>query len=127
MIKIENSYHKNSTIEQAMKNFFNSYTKSYNIAHKRIGGLFRHSYKFKIITSKEYLKWLIYYIHRNPFHHGFALKCSKWEYSTYNSILKNTHYENSIFIYDLFGSKNEFENFTGELTISYQKEKDLQN
>ena len=110
-----------------MKNVFISYTKLYNIAHKRIGRLFRHSYKFKIITSEEYLKWLIYYIHRNPVHHGFALKCSEWKYSTYNSILRNTDNENSIFIFDLFGSKNEFENFTEELTISYQKEKDLQN
>ncbi len=127
LIKITNQLYKDTTIEQTMKNFFNSYTRSYNIAHQRTGRLFRHGYKSKIIDTEDYLKWLIYYIHRNPVHHGFALKCNEWKYSTYNSILKNTNCENSIFIYDLFGSKTEFENFTEELTTDYKEEKYLQN
>jgi hypothetical protein len=104
-----------------MRNFFNSYTRSYNIVHQRIGRLFKHGYKSKIIETEDYLKWLIYYIHRNPVHHGLTTHCKEWKYSSYNSLLNNPDNKNSTFIYNLYGDKKEFENFTNSKFQRRQK------
>ena len=113
---------KNINIDQALKNFFNSYTRSYNIIHNRHGRLFQHAYKYKEINSDEYLIWLIYYIHRNPVHHKLVQKCQNWKFSSYNEILNESNKPISNFIYNLFGNKNEFINLTSELTLQYNKE-----
>ncbi|MCF7832840.1 MAG: hypothetical protein K9N05_04600 [Candidatus Marinimicrobia bacterium] len=113
---------KELNIDQALKNFFNSYTRSYNIAHTRYGRLFQHGYKYKEINSDEYLLWLIYYIHRNPVHHKLTIKCQDWNYSSYNEIINEKNKTNSEFVFDLFGDKHEFIDLTSELTLEYNKE-----
>lgn len=110
------------SIEQALKNFFNSYTKSYNIAHNRYGKLFQHGYKTKEITSEEYLFWLIYYIHRNPVHHNLTDNCHDWAYSSYNEIVNEKDKNRSNFIFNLYGNKNEFIDFVNEMTSIYKSE-----
>ena len=89
-------------VDQALKNFFNSYTRSYNIVHKRHGKLFQHGYKFKEVQSEEYLIWLIYYIHRNPVHHNLTAKCENWVFSSYRNIIDNKT-SSTKFILELFG------------------------
>jgi REP element-mobilizing transposase RayT len=107
------------TLDQAFKNFFNSYTRSYNISHKRIGRLFQQGYKCKLIDSENYLLWIIFYIHRNPIHHKLTQDCSTWEYSSYNDILHEKNYKISQHIFELYGSKNAFIEFTEELAKEY--------
>ncbi len=113
---------KSINIDQALKNFFNSYTRSYNIAHNRHGRLFQHGYKYKEIKTEEYLMWLIYYIHRNPVHHKLTLKCQDWNYSSYNEIINEKDKTNSEFVFDLFGDQHEFIHLTSELTLEYNRE-----
>lgn len=125
LIKVIKPVNKNKTLEQTIKNFFNSYTRSYNSIHKRMGRLFRHGYKSKNVNSEEYLKWVIYYIHRNPVHHGLVDKCNNWKYSSYNSILHHPNSSHSLYIFEIFGDKKEFKLLTKEMTISYLKEKQI--
>jgi REP element-mobilizing transposase RayT len=111
---------KSKSIDQTLKNFFNSYTRSYNIAYKRHGRLFQHGYKFKEIKTEEYLMWLIYYIHRNPVHHHLSFKCENWVFSSYNDFINNSM-SSSKFVYELFGGKDEFIELTSSLTLEYNK------
>ena len=106
-------------IDQSLKNLFNSYSKSYNNAHIRQGKLFLHGYKLKQVNSDEYLTWLIYYIHRNPVHHGLTKKCEDWMHSSYHDIINEKDKYVSQLIFDLYGSKSEFIDFTYDLTENY--------
>ncbi len=112
---------KELTIDQSLKNFFNSYTRSYNIVHKRNGRLFQHAYKQKEIDSDEYLLWLIYYIHRNPVHHKLTNACKDWTFSSYNEIIDANNIILSDFIFNLYGNKKEFIELTSDLIFKYNK------
>jgi len=62
---------------------FNSYTKWFNKRHARTGSLFEKNFKRKEITSEEYLKHLVYYIHHNPLHHGFVNSFINYPWTSY--------------------------------------------
>jgi REP element-mobilizing transposase RayT len=96
-------------ITQAFANFFNSYSKSYNIAYNRMGRLFLYPFKRILVDKEDYLLTLINYIHRNPIHHGIVKNFSEWKYSSYNTILSNkpTKIERA-YIIQLLGSKKDF-------------------
>ncbi len=68
---------------------FNGYAQAVNIQEKRKGNLFIKGFRRKEITSSEYLKDLILYIHLNPVHHQFADKLETWKHNSYNSILSD--------------------------------------
>lgn len=42
------------------------------------------SMKRKVITSEEYLKKIICYIHHNPVHHGLIKSMEQWKFSSYS-------------------------------------------
>ncbi len=65
---------------------FNAYTKYYNKVYKRTGSLFEHPFRRIKITSESHLKYLVYYIHHNPVHHGFCEEMVEYP-SSYLSIL----------------------------------------
>ena len=66
---------------------FNAYTKYFNKKYDRTGSLFENKFKKIEIDSEEYLKYLVYYIHHNPVHHGFTNSISNYKYSSYQTIL----------------------------------------
>ena len=53
-------------ISKQFSNFFNGYSQALNKQQSRKGNLLIRSFKRKEITSSEYLKSLILYIHSNP-------------------------------------------------------------
>lgn len=122
LFKVTNRLIDGKTIEHAIKDFFNSYTRSFNKIHKRKGKLFYQSYKSKRVDSENYLKWLILYIHRNPIHHGLVNNCQNWEYSSYEGIVNDFDKKISNYIYELFGNKEEFMNYSRDITIKYIEE-----
>jgi len=122
LIKINVTQKNGKTIEHAIKDFFNSYSRSFNSIHKRRGKLFCQSYKYKRINSEEYLKWIIFYIHRNPVHHNIVLNCEKWRYSSYGQIINEVNLNISEFIFELFGSREEFIHYSKDLTAIYINE-----
>lgn len=96
-------------ISKCFSNFFNSYAKAFNNSYNRKGSLFHRPFKRKEITSEEYLKTLVCYIHRNPIHHGFCADFKEWEHSSYHAYLsdKSSKIERN-YILDLFDGKENF-------------------
>jgi REP element-mobilizing transposase RayT len=74
-------------ISKQFSNLFSSYTQAFNKQQNRMGSLFIPNFSRKEISSDEYLRQLIRYIHYNPVHHGFKSDIREWNYSSYNSII----------------------------------------
>jgi hypothetical protein len=70
---------------QHFSNLFNAYSKAFNKKYSRHGSLFERPFKRKLISSSEYLKQLIIYIHNNPVNHGFAENLIDYPWSSYLS------------------------------------------
>jgi putative transposase len=68
---------------------FNAYAQWFNKRTDRVGGLFQRPFKRKKIMEQEYLKQVIYYIHRNPLHHKFISNPAEYPYSSYQRIIGN--------------------------------------
>lgn len=76
-------------IMERFSNWLNSYTKSFNKAYNRKGSLFIDYLKRVEINSQEQLSTTIFYIHKNPVHHGYCRKISQWPWSSYGEILSD--------------------------------------
>ena len=108
---------------QVFSNFFNSYSKSFNLVHKRRGRLFLYPFKRIVVDNDKYLTYLICYIHRNPIHHGLTKSYSKWKYSSFNFILLSSNPDKKKeFVISLFGTKEEFLIFHEENRKTYRLE-----
>jgi REP-associated tyrosine transposase len=91
------------------KNFFTSYAKAINKKYDRTGSLFQYKFKRKEITSEEYLKNLIIYIHTNPINDGYIKQIEKWKHSSYLSIISDKPTKlNRKDIVELFENKLNF-------------------
>jgi putative transposase len=66
---------------------FNAYAQAINKSAGRTGALFEHPFERKEVTSDEYLRELIVYIHRNPQKHRFAEYFKDYPWSSFNSIV----------------------------------------
>ncbi len=73
--------------ENQFSHLFNGYVKAFNKKYKRSGSLFEHPFDRVKVTSTDYLRYLIYYIHHNPIHHGFCEDLLEYPWSSYLSIL----------------------------------------
>lgn len=108
-LKIDKKLVNLKNLSQPFSNLFNAYTKSINKRYNREGSLFKVRFKRNRITSEEYLKNAILYIHLNPLKHGLIDTFEKYEYSSYRSILSNkrTEIQRSEVI-EFFGDKENF-------------------
>ena len=75
------------------RKFFQAYAIWFNNRRNRRGSLFTKYYRRIEVTSDEYLKSLIYYIHHNPVKHGVNKDFQTYPYSSYKSYL---NYEETI-------------------------------
>ncbi|MDX9882997.1 MAG: hypothetical protein RBS73_13120 [Prolixibacteraceae bacterium] len=66
---------------------FNAYTKYFNKKYKRTGSLFEHPFRRIKIESDAHLKYLVYYIHHNPVHHGSCEEMVEYPWSSYLTVL----------------------------------------
>ena len=73
---------------RSLSNYFNAYTKYFNLKYDRTGSLFQKSFKRKRIDNEVYLKILIHYIHTNPVHHEVCDDFTLYKYSSYKVILR---------------------------------------
>jgi len=65
---------------------FNAYAKYFNKKYTRSGSLFEKNFERIEVSSKEYFRYLIYYIHHNPVHHGFTDDIFKYKWSSFLTI-----------------------------------------
>jgi putative transposase len=96
-------------VSKQFSNLFSSYTQALNKQQYRMGTLFMKPFKRKLITTDDYVKRLIYYIHYNPVHHGITNDLFSWKYSSYESFFskKETRIKKQRVI-DWFGSLENF-------------------
>ncbi len=70
-----------------MKNILNSYTRYFNIQHKRKGPLWEGRFKSVLVESDEQLLHLTRYIHLNPITVKLLNKPQDWKFSSYKEYL----------------------------------------
>lgn len=75
-------------IANFMRLVLNSYTRYFNIKHKRKGPLWQGRFKNVLIESDEQLYHLTRYIHLNPVTAGIVNKPEQWHYSSYFEYIK---------------------------------------
>ena len=115
VIVLEKDFDAQKFVMQQFSNFFNCYTKSFNTKYSRKGALFIDYLKRTLISSDDYLKNIVLYIHQNPIHHKYCNRLEDWTFSSYNSILSNKVSSlNRIEVLDWFGN---IENFIFEHTV----------
>lgn len=76
-------------ISLQFRTFLSTYTKAYNKAFDRSGGLFEKPFKRKRVHDDSYFTQLIMYIHQNPQKHGYVKDFSVWKFSSYRAILSH--------------------------------------
>lgn len=74
-------------LSKQFSKLFSCYTQSFNKIFNRKGSLFIPNFKRKEITSEDYLKQLIIYIHSNPIKHKITKNIEDWKYSSYHDII----------------------------------------
>lgn len=97
---------------QQFANFFNAYTKAINKRYHRTGSLFEHPFRRIQVESDSHLKYLVYYIHHNPIHHGFCEHYLDYPWSSYLTMLspKQTKLSRAE-VLDWFSDKSNFITF----------------
>jgi len=89
---IEDSVTENelgNLISRRIGNVFNSYAQAFNKENKRRGSLFIDRFKRNLITSDNYMRNLILYIHHNPKNANLVKKLDDWKFSSYKYIISN--------------------------------------
>ena len=97
---------------------FNAYTKAINKRYHRTGSLFEHPFRRIKIESDKHLKYLVYYIHHNPIHHGFCEHYLDYPWSSYLTIVSpKTTKLNRAEVLEWFSDKSNFEKFHSQEQI----------
>ena len=87
-VLMNNHYHlllktNKPNISKSMQWFGTTYTRRYNIKHKRNGHLFQGRFKNFLVENDEYLMLLSCYIHRNPLRAGIVRRLVDYPWSSY--------------------------------------------
>lgn len=74
-------------VMKRFSNLLNSYVKSFNKVNNRQGALFiDYMRRLEVKTDAHYTA-TIFYIHKNPVHHGCCKQIIDWQWSSYKTIL----------------------------------------
>lgn len=73
-----------------MNNVLNSYTRYFNLLHKRKGPLWESRFKHILVETDEQLLHLTRYIHLNPSSANLVKKPELWKYSSYLEYIKSS-------------------------------------
>lgn len=99
-------------VSKKFSDFFNSYSKSINVAQNRTGGLFETPFRRILVDNDAYFSQLIWYIHFNPQKHGFVKDYREYSHTSYHSHLsaKSTKLEREKVI-SWFGNNDVYTSF----------------
>lgn len=99
-------------IMQCFSNFLNSYAKSYNKIYRRMGALFVDYLRRVEVKSDGQFGSTIFYIHKNPVHHGYCNNLTDWHWTSYKTFLSQSP---TMLLrtdtLDWFGGKEQFINY----------------
>ncbi len=87
-VLLESHYHlliqtQKANLSKSMQWLGSTYTRRFNIRHKRSGHLFQGRYKSILIQDINHLSRLSCYLHRNPLRAGIARRLSGYQWSSY--------------------------------------------
>lgn len=113
-------------ITKYLAKVLNSYSRYFNIKHKRIGPLWAGRFKSVLVSSDEQLLHLTRYIHLNPTSAGLVDKLNAWEFSSYYEYIDSDIEREKICSFSdiLTLSPKKYKKFV-ESIKSYQKELSL--
>jgi len=105
---------------------FNAYTKAINKRYHRTGSLFEHPFRRIPVITNDQLKYLIYYIHHNPIHHGFCEHFLEYPWSSYLTVLspKQTRLNRNE-VLEWFGNKAYFKEYHSKEQIEKYKKMEI--
>jgi len=108
---------------QQFANLFNAYTKAINKRYHRTGSLFEHPFSRIPVKTNDQLKYLVYYIHHNPIHHGFCDHFLEYPWSSYITMLspKQTKLSRKE-VLEWFENKTYFEEYHSKEQIEKYRE-----
>jgi REP element-mobilizing transposase RayT len=99
-------------ILERFSNWLNGYTKSFNNLYKRKGSLFIDYIRRVEIEDDGQFSAIIFYIHKNPVHHGLTKDLHAWRWSSYPAFLSSSPTQlPRKEIIDWFGSRESFIQF----------------
>lgn len=114
---------KEDGISTFMGNLLNSYSRYFNLKHKRKGPLWESRFENVLVETDEQLLHLTRYLHLNPVTAYLVDTPEDWPFSSYKEYLLEVHEYERICKYDgiLDIKPNSYKEFT-EDRISYQRE-----
>lgn len=110
-------------ISDFMGNVLNSYSRYFNLKHRRKGPLWEGRFKSILVEDNEYLLHLTRYIHLNPVTARLVDRPEDWNMSSYNEYVAAVDSEDCICQYDgiLDINSDSYEQLVRN-RISYQRE-----
>ncbi len=89
-VLMSNHYHlllktRRANLSKGMQWFGATYTRRYNIKHKRSGHLFQGRFKSLLVQDEGYLLRLSCYIHRNPLRAKMVQRLCQYKWSSYRA------------------------------------------
>jgi hypothetical protein len=108
---ISNEEEVGRIVSNQLRSMFITYTMAINKQEGRTGGLLERSFKRLVISTDEYLKYVIFYTHYNPEKHGFIFDYKIYKYSSFQTIkFEQSTFLSSEAIIEIYGSKLDFLN-----------------
>ena len=93
---------------ERFSNWLNSYAKAFNKVNHRKGSLFIDYMRRVEVTSNSQLLSTVFYIHKNPVHHGLVKNIGEWQWSSYNEYAIRNSLENTSEVLNLFDGVEGF-------------------
>lgn len=107
-------------LSQFVANVQNSYTRYFNLKHKRKGPLWQSRYRRVLIESNEQLLHTSRYLHINPTTSRLTPRPELWRYSSYNDIITDSTYL-KIYLTEISIRKSDIYKKFVEDRIDYQQ------
>ena len=97
---------------QQFSNWQNGYAKAVNKTYTRKGSLFMDYLRRVKIESDEQMGKTLFYVHKNPVHHGFTKQIGDWPWTSYKEYVTGRFmWVDSREIAEWFGSMENFVKF----------------
>jgi len=74
-------------VMERFSNLLNAYTKAFNNLYHRKGALFIDYLRRVTVDKENQFSAAVFYIHKNPVHHGLCNTIQEWPYSSYHAVL----------------------------------------
>lgn len=103
---------KKPDASRQLGHLFNAYVQAINKKYGRTGSLLEKPFERKRITSEDYLRKLIFYIHNNPVHHSVSKNITSYPWTSYHEFLRDKEtIVKKKEVFELFGDRENIEKF----------------